>query len=110
MVDSVTIDDHKLTTAIRNWNIQESSSKLSFDAVSEAVKSLEADGLTACRMATYRANCMIDSPTGTGSGSLDTKEILIDCGVKQVKITLTLPDTPGMTPEDIQVAEWLQRK
>jgi hypothetical protein len=45
-----------------------------------------------------------------GSGSLDTKEILFDCGVKQVKITLNVSDTPGMSPEDIQVTEWLQRK
>jgi hypothetical protein len=109
MVGSVTFDDHKLTTAIRNWDIQESSSKSLFYAFNEAMKSLEADGLTACRIATYGANQMIDSPTGGGRGSLDTKEILIDCGIKQVKITLNLSDTPGMTPTDIQVSEWLQR-
>lgn len=108
-VGSVTFDDHKLTTAIRNWDIQESSSKSLFYAVNEAIKSLEADGLTACRIATYGSNRMIDSPTGAGSGSLDINEILIDCGIKQVKVTLSLSDTPGVTPTDIEVSEWLQR-
>lgn len=52
-VGTVTFDSHRLTTVIRNWNIQESSSKSFFYAVNEAMKSLEADGLTACRIATY---------------------------------------------------------
>jgi hypothetical protein len=53
---------------------------------------------------------MVDSPTGTGSGSFSTQEIFLDCGIKQVKITLYVSDSPGMTPTDIQVSEWLQRK
>ena len=110
MVGSVTFDDHKLTTAIRYWDIQKSSSKSLFYAMNEAMQSLEHDGLTACQIAAYGANRTIDSPNSTGSGSLDTKEILFDCGVKQVKISLNVSDTPGMSPEDIQVTEWLQRK
>ena len=110
MVGSVTFDDHKLTTAIRNWDVQAYASKSLFYAVSEALKSLERDGLTACRIATYGTSRMIDSPTGTGSGSLNTQEILIDCEIKQVKITLNVSDAPGMTPTNIQVSEWLQSK
>ncbi len=43
IVGSVTFDDHKLSTAIRNWEIYDSSKSL-FYAVNEAMKSLEADG------------------------------------------------------------------
>jgi hypothetical protein len=51
---------------------------------------------------------MIDSPTGPGNGSLNTQEILINCGAKQVKVTLYLSDAPGMNPTEIEVSEWLQ--
>ncbi len=110
VIGSVTFDDHRLTTAIRNWEIQESSSKSLFYAVNSALKELEADGLTACRVATYGASQMIDSPSEGGTGTLDTKEILIHCGMKQVKISLNLSDAPGMSPSSIQVSEWLQRE
>jgi hypothetical protein len=39
-VGSVTFDDHKLTTAIRNWDIQQSSSNSLFYAINEATKIL----------------------------------------------------------------------
>jgi hypothetical protein len=109
-IGSVTFDSQRLTTAIRYWVIEDSSSKSLFYAINEATKSLEHDGLTTCQVSTYGANETTDAPSGGGSGSLDTREIFIDCGVKQVKITLSLSDASGMAPSSIEVAEWLQRR
>jgi hypothetical protein len=107
---NVTFDGHKLTTAIRYWEIEKSSSNSLFYAINDATKSLEHNGLTTCHLFTYGASQIIDAPSGGGSGSLDTKEILIDCGVKQIKITLHLSDVLGLDPSSIEVAEWLQSR
>jgi hypothetical protein len=107
---NVVFDGHVLTTAIRYWEIDDSSSKSMFYALNEAMHSAERDGLTSCTIATYGGSQMIDSPAGAGSGSLNTREILLDCGLKQIKVTLTLSDAVGVTPSQIEITEWLQRK
>lgn len=111
LMGSVYFDtSHHLTSAIRNWEVEDTSSKSLFYAISEATKSVESDGPAACNISTVNANQMIQSPSGGGTGSLDTKGVLIDCGSKQISIDLALSDAPGMTPSSIEVVEWLKGK
>lgn len=99
---------HHLAAAGRRWEIQDASSKSLFYAISEATKNLERDGLTACQISTHDASQILNSPSS--AGSVDMKEILIDCGIKQIRIDLSLSDVPGMVPSEIEVSEWLKGK
>jgi hypothetical protein len=106
----VEFDDHKLITAIRYWDIEESSGKSLFYAMNAATQSLQSDGMTACQANTNGYTKTIDAPSSGDSGSLDIKKIVIDCGVKQIRISLYLSDTPGTAPTSLEVTEWLQGK
>jgi hypothetical protein len=53
---------------------------------------------------------MEDSPSGKGSGNVSTNEIVMDCGIKQIHITLNLSDVPGVVPTSVNVRERLKDK
>lgn len=101
---------HRLVSAMRNWEIDETSSKSLFYAINEATKSLESDGLTDCQISSNGASQMEQAPSGEGSGTVSKQEVLIDCGVKKIRIYLFLTDTPGVVPSSIGVTEWLGSK
>jgi len=110
MVGNVAFTQHKLVDAIRYWHPDEASSKSLFYAMNEAIQSLEREGLTRCQVSTSTAGRVEGSPSGDGAGSVNTKQIVIDCGVKQVTVMLNLSDVPGFTPTDVVVLEWLRRR
>ncbi len=110
VVGNVVFEAHVLTAAIRYWEIQESSSKSLFYALNDAINSAQTEGFNTCAIATNGGSQTMDSPTGEGSGSLNTREITMDCGPKRIKVTMSLSDTPGVVPMSIEVTEWLRRK
>lgn len=101
---------HHLTSAMSNRETEDTSGKSLFYAIDEATQSLEHDGLTECQISAGNKTQTEDAPSGVGSGTLSTRVILMDCGVKQVRITLYLSDVPGETPTQIEVTEFLHRK
>lgn len=107
LAGSLAFTSHKLTSASRNWDVDGSSSKSLFYAIVEATKSLERDGLTDCQISTNGASQMEQAPSGEGSGTMSKQEVLIDCGVKKIRIYLFLTDTPGVVPSNIGVLESL---
>jgi hypothetical protein len=103
--------NHVLIGATRRWEIEESSSRSLFDALNDAMSSVEKDGLTTCVVATNgRSRTLGSLTTGGHSGTLNTREILMNCGVKQIRLTLNLSDVSGMVPIQIDVFEWLRRE
>jgi hypothetical protein len=110
MAGEVSFTGHKLTTAIRDWDNGESSSKSLFYALNQATHDLELEGLTECQISTSTQSHLEDSPDGSGSGSIHKQEIMIDCGVKQVVITMFLSDVPDVNPTNIHVQERLRRR
>ena len=68
VVGNIAFDGHVLTTAVRYWEIDDSSSKSMFYALNEAMHNAERDGLTSCTIATYGGSQMIDSPAVQEAG------------------------------------------
>ncbi len=109
LMGSVYFDaSHHLWDAMRSWDVEDTSSKTLFYAINEATKSVESDGLTACHISTHDKSQTWTGPFGTGS--IDSKEIMIDCGIKKITIDLTLSDVPRMVPTSISVEEELRGK
>jgi hypothetical protein len=110
MIGELNFKNHKLMTVERNWDIDEASSKSLFYAISEATDDLARDGLTNCHLSSAGASQMITGPDGTSTGSLNTRKVLIDCGVKRMELYFALTDSPGMAPSSMQVQEILQSR
>lgn len=108
LAGEVSFSSHKLSSATRSWEVEESSSKSLFYALQDAVRSLETDGLRNCKVSTTSTTEMMDSPSGSGSGSVTTQAITMNCGVKRILITLQLSDLPDVDATSIHVMETLR--
>ena len=108
-VGTLRFDNHKLTSAVRYWDIKDSSGKSLYYAVSEAIASLVKEGHTKCRISNYSKAQMADDSSGNGSGTRNSSGVLIDCGPKSVAISLTLSDVSGAVPTQVAVIEQLRK-
>ena len=106
---TVSFTAHRLSDATREWyiDIDGPSSKSFFYAIDAASKSLEHEGFTNCQLHTFDNDYMSD--VGSGSGSLDSKSVILNCGMKRIDITLFLSDVPN-TASDITVTESLSSR
>jgi len=106
---TVSFTAHRLSDATREWSIDIDgpSSKSFFYAIDAASKSLEREGFTNCQLHTSDYDYMAD--VGRGSGSLDSKSVILNCGMKRIAIALVLSDAPDIA-SDITVTESLSSR
>lgn len=105
IVGHVTFDNHQLNTVTRYWEVNESSSKSFFYAITDAIKSIEHDGMTTCQISSSSETIPMDLPSGRVSNV--NEQVLLSCGVKKVTLLLHLSGTPELA-ENLEVIEELR--
>lgn len=106
LVGRVAFDRRRLTSVFRYLNIGEPAGKSLFYAIVEATQGLERDGLTSCQVSTTSKSSLDNVPSGA-PGNVTFRDVLMNCGAKQVDISLSLSDAPGMVPSYFEVVESL---
>ncbi|HUV69972.1 MAG TPA: hypothetical protein VMW15_09950 [Terracidiphilus sp.] len=104
LLGEVSFTAHKLSSVSRNWEIEISSAKSLFYAIDAASKSLEQEGFTNCQLST------VDRDYTVENGSISTRDVELDCGMKGTSISLSSSDAPDTVPTSASVMEWLHSK
>lgn len=106
VVGEVAFEADHLSFPARIWQVEDNSSKALFYAIDNVEQDLERGGLTRCGLSAKDTDQIVQG------GSVSTKLVTLNCGVKRIEITLVVWNAPkpGSNTEVLEsIGAWMKK-